>query len=900
MAHTIKAVVTNLVRLAILWLVDALSLAGSTLILPGIAFFAVPGASRMVVIVAAALLLAFVNLLIRPIILLLARPLGWIATLVVGLLVNAAALWITAWLLPGFEITLLGGLLGAVAIGFFNTILTGILDIDDEGSWYQNRVERLAREDPFAAAATPGLGLMMVEIDGLSYWHIKQALDDGLLPTLQAMIDEDGYQLSLTDCGLPSMTSSCQAGIMFGDNHDIPAYRWYDKRRQKLFVSASDATELNARYARGQGLMRDGSSIMNMMNGDAQKSMFTMANMFEAGKDEKRRRANDITLLMLNPYFLTRALALFVVELGRELWEAWQQRRHAVQPRLNRLEHWYPFVRAAMCSLMRDISANLAILDMMRGAPAIYMLYLGYDEVAHHSGPWTDDAFGDLTRLDHTLGRLRRVVKEKAPRPYELIILSDHGQSFGPTFKQRYGLSIKEFIEAHLPVGTTVAQQIGGDTGAYGLQGMAGELANVHTSGAGTALDRSVARQGHKLATKGADAADDDARRAQAASVTAYGSGNAAQVYFDLLPRKIKLSELHHAYPGLIDAVVHHPGIGLVAGYADDDTTVVLGKEGSRNLHTGQITGVDPLIPYAPATGHGAATVEKRAWQVRHVMDFPSAGDLWLISTVYPDGTVAALEELIGSHGGVGGEQTDAFIFHPPAMSVPETRNSTDVFHILNQRRGVPVPESTHTPVPEPARDEWTPATLRAGISQVSVWVGYAVRCLFLDRSAYAAVTKSAAMTGPALLIALLMRTFLTLVQSRGVNLNHWLADLGSWLLGVLVLTAAGYLLTRRGRFTTTFRAVGFAQSVYIVNLLAFIPGMASVTQALVLVLGFVATWMGGAVAHETRGWKTLLLPILSSVVLIAGVVIVDVLLAGADFTWQSVLFTLGIRPTIP
>ena len=53
---------------------------------------------------------------------------------------------------------------------------------------------------------------------------------------------------------------------------------------------------------------------------------------------------------------------------------------------------------------------------MMRGAPSIYMLYLGYDEVAHHSGPWTSDAYGDLKRLDKTFARLRRVVKDKAPR----------------------------------------------------------------------------------------------------------------------------------------------------------------------------------------------------------------------------------------------------------------------------------------------------------------------------------------------------------------------------------------------------------------------------------------------------------------------------------------------------
>ena len=80
----------------------------------------------------------------------------------------------------------------------------------------------------------------------------------------------------------------------------------------------------------------------------------------------------------------------------------------------------------------------------------------------------------------------------------------------------------------------------------------------------------------------------------------------------------------------------------------------------------------------------------QRVWQLKRVMDFPSAGDLWVISTVYPDGTVAALEELVGNHGGVGGEQTDAFIFHPSDLAVPETRSSIDVFHILNSHRPQP------------------------------------------------------------------------------------------------------------------------------------------------------------------------------------------------------------------
>jgi len=482
------------------------------------------------------------------------------------------------------------------------------------------------------------------------------------------------------------MTSSCQAGIMFGDNHDIPAYRWWDKSKKKLYVSASDATELNNRYAHGHGLIRQGSSIMNMMDGDAEKSMFTMANMFEAGEEENRRRAEDVALLCLDPFFLLRALALFFVSVVRELWQGWRQKRNNVEPRLNRLADWYPFVRAGTCSIMRDMAANLAILDMMRGAPTIYMLYLGYDEVAHHSGPWTSDAFGELKRLDKTFARIKHIVDTKAVRPYDFIILSDHGQSFGATFKQRYGLSIKDFISQHLPEGTTIAANIGGDRGAMGLQGVAGEMQNVQDSGAGNAFSRSVASGGQKLAQRGADVTD-VAEMGPEAAVTAYGSGNAAQVYFHNEDRKILLSELNRDFPGVVDALVAHEGIGLVVGYADDGTAVAMGKGGSRNVHTGEVVGVDPLIAYAPDSGYGACSLDNRVWQVKRVMDFPSAGDLWLISTHYPDGTVAALEELIGNHGGMGGPQTDAFIFHPPTMEVPETRASIDVFDILNGYR---------------------------------------------------------------------------------------------------------------------------------------------------------------------------------------------------------------------
>jgi hypothetical protein len=641
--------------------------------------------------------------------------------------------------------------------------------------------------------------------------------------------------------------------------------------------------------------MRHGSSIMNMMAGDAEKSLFTMANMWTGDEQEKKRRAQDVALLMLNPYFLTRMLVLFFWETGRELWEAFMQKVKNVQPRLNRMEHGYPFVRAAMCGLMRDISANIAILDMMRGAPSIYMLYLGYDEVAHHSGPWTSDAFGDLRRLDKTFARLHRVLHEKAARPYSLIILSDHGQSFGATFKQRYGLSIKEFIEQQLPHGTTVAQAIGGDTGAMGLQGMAGELANMQQTDHGGALGKSMAKQGEKLAKKGADIDDKGASDEQAA-VTAYGSGNAAQVYFSLFDRKIKLSELQTAYPGVVDALVQHEGIGMVLGYEDDMTAVVLGKGGRRNLHTGEVVGVDPVAPYAPAAGHGAASLDTRIWQLRRVMEFPSAGDLWLHSTVYPDGTVAALEELVGSHGGVGGEQTDAFIFHPPDMEVPPTRCSTDVFHILNSHRNAPV--LAQAPVDrEVAISSWSPSTLFGGIARVGTWLGYALRCLFLDRQAYRSVVQDPYMTGPALLIALVTLIGSAAARYDGFDLLQIAGSIGVWLLLVIVIFGAGYLLSKQGTFTKTFRALGFAQITAVLDLFAFYRPAESAVHLVTFVVGILALWIGASVAHRLTGWRALLLPVIAILVYVLGSMLVNSLVTGAEFTLQALFADTGLQP---
>ena len=103
MANVGRRALRVLTRFVLVWAVDALSLLLTALATPGIQLVERAGLSQLQIALSAALLLAIVNLSIRPAIILVAQPLGWIALLSIGFFVNALALWITALLLPGLH-----------------------------------------------------------------------------------------------------------------------------------------------------------------------------------------------------------------------------------------------------------------------------------------------------------------------------------------------------------------------------------------------------------------------------------------------------------------------------------------------------------------------------------------------------------------------------------------------------------------------------------------------------------------------------------------------------------------------------------------------------------------------------------------------------------------------------
>jgi hypothetical protein len=341
----------------------------------------------------------------------------------------------------------------------------------------------------------------------------------------------------------------------------------------------------------------------------------------------------------------------------------------------------------------------------------------------------------------------------------------------------------------------------------------------------------------------------------------------------------------------MVDALVQHEGIGFVVAYEDDGEPAAFGKNGARNLHSGDVVGDDPLEPFGD--------VELRNWQVRRIADFSNAGDLILNSTLYADGTVAALEELIGNHGGLGGEQTDAFIFHPDDMEIPETRNSQEMMAILKSRVGLP----GETPKPErpvePKVNAWAPATLGKGLTYVGKWLDYAVHAITLNREAYRDIAKDAYMTGPALLISFLMHILISLNDQGQFDPVNILVRFGVWFVSILFLYLAARVLRGKADFTSTLRVAGFAQSAHILEVLGFIPVIGPIARFMALFLALFGIWIGTATAHELKGWRTILLPLVYVATLVIAVVFLVAVIEGTAFTVDGLLQDIGLIPGV-
>jgi hypothetical protein len=389
----------------------------------------------------------------------------------------------------------------------------------------------------------------------------------------------------------------------------------------------ADCAEIERRHA-GDGLLVDGgASRGNLLSGEAEHLILTVSRI------EAEKGANPgYRAFFSNGFNVTRVLVLFFWELVLEWTAALRAIRRDVRPRGHR-SGIYPFMRAAMCVVVRDLIVYGVLSDMMKGRPAIYATFSSYDEVAHHSGLERADTLEALRKLDQQFGRIDRA-RRYTPRPYEIVVLSDHGQTQGATFKQRNGYGLDDLVQRSLASGD-VSDFSGGDE----QHAMVG-LAVSEATGADAAKKRPKN-----------DVSDRD--------VVVLGSGNLGLVYLMDEPRRLTLEEIEERHPRLVPALRAHPHVGWLLVRSAEHGAVALGGSGAHYLADGRVEGEDPLAAFSPNAARHLARTDQ----------FADVADLMIGSFYDPQlDEGCAFEELISFHGGLGGPQTRPFVLHPASL----------------------------------------------------------------------------------------------------------------------------------------------------------------------------------------------------------------------------------------
>ena len=520
-------------------------------------------------------------------------------------------------------------------------------------------------------------GLIMLQIDALSYADLRRALDLGYCPSIARLLEGGGHSLRRWFCGLPSATPYCQAGIFHGENGGIPAFRFYDKdARRVITCNAPHGVQYIRDRIHSPGALAGGSSYVNLLDGDAETVAFTVATRERMSVYRRLGGTRMALLILLHP---VRMLRMALESAAEWLREEWERARGELAGRYTHSEGIFPFVRILSNVVVRELQTLAILLDVYLGVPVIYSTFMQYDELAHHFGPSSRQALADLRRTDRRIAEILRMARAVAPRRYDVVILSDHGMTPAASYRVRFGESLGATVRRALDEAAL-------QTGEHPLAVHASAASDSEYADVGAQVVEAVAQVGPARGRRhrALRAARDWVRSRYGLReiifpekyrvdpehqvVVTYSSCLALLYFADdarQLDRDAVLGDPRRAR--LYETLLAHPGIGLLLTRAGDGV-FAHGRGGSALVRDGEarvLAGENPLDRY------GTEPYALRA--VEHLVRQPNAGDLVLFGA-YDGYDIVSFDDQVGAHGSTGGDQTYPFLIAPKHLDVESAR----------------------------------------------------------------------------------------------------------------------------------------------------------------------------------------------------------------------------------
>jgi hypothetical protein len=517
------------------------------------------------------------------------------------------------------------------------------ISADDLVLIFQRAIDRFVRRLRRGAPLMPThRRFLIVQIDGLSRVALEQGLASGRMPFVKRMLERDGYRMEPMSVSLPTSTPAFQMATFYGVRPDIPGFHYYSRDRQGdiHFPRSGHAAWVETRQASGRrGILQGGSAYGCCFTGGADNNLFTFASLTRASG---RGVLSALSPFVVVTWVAGKNVALTVRELARE-----GLRRIAGPRQVERGWRWVK-LKIFMSIWVRNFFTMAVSRDLYEGVPAIYVNYLGYDEVAHRCGPGSDHAMQALHELDQSIEQLWTVMRRVPEHRYDAYILADHGQSACTPFSElTHGKRLERWIfdgflhpeRAGEPGAARVGLWQGLRERQAETRGMIQRFMNY--------LDEDYLR-----------CPDPEAHERD--GVRAISAGPNAFLYVKEAKEPLDAAAVEERFPGLAERLSRSLGIGFV---------LVRSANGNGPLcwWRGQHCELSPTQPGPFAGREDAALVVEG---IENLMQMRSAGDLVIYGTDSPDGDVSFIREH-GAHAGPGASEMHTFIVGPAKVTLP-------------------------------------------------------------------------------------------------------------------------------------------------------------------------------------------------------------------------------------
>ena len=519
----------------------------------------------------------------------------------------------------------------------------------------------------------------MLQVDALAYADLRRAIERGYCPTIQDLLEKQGFDLHRWFCGLPSATPYCQAGIFHGENDGIPAFRFYDKSARRLITcNAPDGVQYIRDRISTPGALAGGSSYVNLLDGDAQTIAFTVATREKMSVYQRLGGTRMALLIAIHPIRIVRMLGQSILEWLREEWE---RARGELLGRVTHSEGIFPLVRIFSNVIVRELQTMAILLDVYLGVPIIYSTFMQYDELAHHFGPSSRSALADLRRTDSRISEIWRMARVGGGRGYDLVVLSDHGMTRSESYRVKFGESLGATVQRFLTDEALISQS---ERSEYSDVGAGIVEAVVQATPPRMARFRRMLRRLRDWVRSRYGLREiilpEKYRVDTKHDVIVTYSSCLALVYFAADAEQLSLEAIigDPARRRLYAALVGHPGIGLVLTRTAGGVHAESAK-GTATLRDELVTvvsGSNPLEPY------GTESYQLRA--IESLVNQPNCGDCVLFGA-FNGYEIISFDDQIGAHGSAGGDQVYPFLITPKGLVAADERieDARDIHRVV-------------------------------------------------------------------------------------------------------------------------------------------------------------------------------------------------------------------------